>query len=759
MKYVGTILIAVLAVSTAPAKIQRIGTIGRGALERACFIPNGRILAVLKDRIEIQDADTGGAIACFAKRTQGIGMGKVAISQDGDLVAIATYDSGLQSAAIEIWDIETGRQIRHWDASDRIRYYMREIAFSPNAPILAVVTHASVHLWNWKTQEYLGILESDQPVDLSTWRQRYISVAFSSDGNRMLVDRANLPVAVWDLASRKLLAPLKLSFGGYGLVAYSPNGKWIAASRVGGKHVGIWDARTFEHVRSWWHELKFVRQIFFDPLDSKKLYAVSEGLFRICSNNICTGENARLRVFDIEHGSLIAEFGNHLTRLQHASFSADGNQVILGYNVGVGAYALWDVEEQRQIELRADYSSLLARTLITADNRFLLSVNDFAVKVWDLHSGSLRHAIFPTKSKIQWGAISPDGQMFVIGHGDNYEVRSISTGEVISEISTRFGADSPVTFSSDNQRIAYYAGVAVIARIDRPRILKYFELNPPWLDFAADSMAIAISADDNYLAAADLDGTIHLWKRNWQNQYVYRYSWDAGVRPNRFAFSPSSASEAPLLAVSGNETQVWRIESVTPREITPSGLKDTTFVQFSGDGRFIFVNKGEHLKTFDWHRDELLDFPQPIPRAWAISADGSTLITVEKKNYLSHLWAGQLFPGLGRVQATGKENAIFGELKRDALLQNFPNPFNPETWIPYQLANPATVMLTIYDMRGHAVRTLAVGYRPPGVYRSRERAAYWDGRNEMGETVANGVYFYRLAAGDFSAARKMVVGK
>ena len=94
-----------------------------------------------------------------------------------------------------------------------------------------------------------------------------------------------------------------------------------------------------------------------------------------------------------------------------------------------------------------------------------------------------------------------------------------------------------------------------------------------------------------------------------------------------------------------------------------------------------------------------------------------------------------------------------------ALLPNYPNPFNPETWIPYQLGTSADVVLTIYDTNGQKVRTLDVGHQPSGVYQSRERAAYWDGRNEMGETVANGVYFCTLTAGEFTATRKMLIRK
>ena len=94
-----------------------------------------------------------------------------------------------------------------------------------------------------------------------------------------------------------------------------------------------------------------------------------------------------------------------------------------------------------------------------------------------------------------------------------------------------------------------------------------------------------------------------------------------------------------------------------------------------------------------------------------------------------------------------------------ALLGNYPNPFNPETWISYQLATAAEVMLTIYDMKGGMVRRLAVGYQPAGIYRSRNRAAYWDGRNQLGEPVASGLYFYTLTADEFTKTRRMLILK
>ena len=94
-----------------------------------------------------------------------------------------------------------------------------------------------------------------------------------------------------------------------------------------------------------------------------------------------------------------------------------------------------------------------------------------------------------------------------------------------------------------------------------------------------------------------------------------------------------------------------------------------------------------------------------------------------------------------------------------ALLPNYPNPFNPETWIPYQLSDPVEVTLTIYAVNGTIVRTLALGLMPAGIYQSRSRAAYWDGKNDVGESIASGIYFYTLTAGGFKSTRKMLIRK
>ena len=172
------------------------------------------------------------------------------------------------------------------------------------------------------------------------------------------------------------------------------------------------------------------------------------------------------------------------------------------------------------------------------------------------------------------------------------------------------------------------------------------------------------------------------------------------------------------------------------------------------------VSTGEHLQTLEGHTGWI--------RLVVFSPDGSTLASTSEDSTML-LWDLRHITTWGDIKRMAVDSTMHTpELSpsatpmtpaETALLPNYPNPFNPETWIPYHLGKPVEVVLTIYDMKGQAVRSLVVGHQPDGVYRSRKRAAYWDGRNEMGEAVANGVYFCTMTAGEFAATRKMQVGK
>ncbi len=208
----------------------------------------------------------------------------------------------------------------------------------------------------------------------------------------------------------------------------------------------------------------------------------------------------------------------------------------------------------------------------------------------------------------------------------------------------------------------------------------------------------------------------------------------------------------------------------------------------------IRITVEERLPTGDVNRDggvDILDLilvarqlGQSVPANSAVDINGDGVVNIFDLTLVAQGIGGAAAPALGVAISTTIESWIAEARLADdgsiafaqgiqnlqnllasyipgetALLSNYPNPFNPETWIPYQLAVPAVVTLTIYDMNGSTVRRLEIGHQQTGTYQNRSRAAYWDGRNQDGESVASGLYFYTLSAGEFMATRKMLVRK
>ena len=227
-----------------------------------------------------------------------------------------------------------------------------------------------------------------------------------------------------------------------------------------------------------------------------------------------------------------------------------------------------------------------------------------------------------------------------------------------------------------------------------------------------------------------------------------------------------------LLSSKAGETFVPKIENA---EITePTGLKEDV----NGDGTINIADLvlvagalGETRQNIaDVNGDGQVNIADLVLVAGALgnsaAAPSLHLHTLEMLTAADvKLWLSAA-QQLGITDTTSQRGILFLQQllaaltpKETVLLANYPNPFNPETWIPYHLAKDADVTLHIYAVNGTLVRTLALGHQAAGLYQNRSRAAYWDGKNAFGEPVASGVYFYTLTAGDFSATRKMLIRK
>jgi hypothetical protein len=203
---------------------------------------------------------------------------------------------------------------------------------------------------------------------------------------------------------------------------------------------------------------------------------------------------------------------------------------------------------------------------------------------------------------------------------------------------------------------------------------------------------------------------------------------------------------------SGGVTGTGVIATLTFRAMAVGGaaveLQDVAFTNAAGEDISPELRGSELLVTefsvWDANEDGFIDISDFIQiqeeRGAVADVNGDGIVNI-----------------LDIIAASGEAQTSPASVEYDAMGFNYPNPFNPDTWIPYQLTRGADVVISIYNATGQLVKTLNLGYKNAGRYATRAAAAYWDGTNEAGQRVASGIYYYRLTAGHFSAVRKMVV--
>ena len=164
------------------------------------------------------------------------------------------------------------------------------------------------------------------------------------------------------------------------------------------------------------------------------------------------------------------------------------------------------------------------------------------------------------------------------------------------------------------------------------------------------------------------------------------------------------------------------------------------------------IKKYPNMKAIVWFGEDKEPDPNALEileESWAIRDFAHYGVAIAEPYFLTAPTVDEL----GRLVTT------LGEFKQAVLLQNFPNPFNSDTWVPYRFNKASPVRIKIYNMAGYTVRILNLGVRKPGDYIIRQTAAHWDGKNENGDAVASRIYFYQLSAGNFSKSRKMLLLK
>ena len=274
--------------------------------------------------------------------------------------------------------------------------------------------------------------------------------------------------------------------------------------------------------------------------------------------------------------------------------------------------------------------------------------------------------------------------------------------------------------------------------------------------------SLAFHPDGQTLASASSDKTIRLWN---PNTGALKATLTGPSISSTLAFSPNGQILAGRFQ---GHIGLYRLLTV---DVTGNGKVNVNDLVEVAKNYGKTVGAGANRKA-DVNNDGKVDVDDILAVIEAVDAAGAPALAQEEIEPGS-LQASDVHRWIRDAKAADADPAGIAALERllaaltrveappekTVLLANYPNPFNPETWIPYQLSAAAEVTVTIHSSDGKLVRTLELGQMPAGIYQSRSRAAYWDGRNAAGEPVASGVYFYTLRAGDFSATRKMVIRK
>ncbi|MXV78825.1 T9SS type A sorting domain-containing protein, partial [Candidatus Poribacteria bacterium] len=606
-------------------------------------------------------------------------------------------------------------------------------------------------------------------------------IAFSPDGHTF-ADANEMGIRIWDLTTGEQKTTFVALTDRIHTLEFNADGTMLASVGSGGIFgiLRLWDVASATSIKVLSEYVQHIDRLIFS-LDGNTL--VSATHYSITFWDIASGEKETIRT----------------PPSYRMALSGDGKTLITG---GWKGMFLWDFDTQMIRGELSGHKDGIGSITISPDGSTMASSYADELFLWDFESGARKMAIPGHTQGVFSMALSPDGNTLATGNKDEIHLVNPKTSEYKGMLYVDdWYYNTSLAFSPDGNILASKSGEWILLW-DIERSLHIATLK----DFGEERLsrsnldsALTYSPDGRFLVSAyDRFTAIHLWAAgripaaafvghtdgvrtidisfdgktlaSGSNDNTVKL-WDVATRKNTATFNGHSDqvysvvfnNDASILASGGKDKTIilWDVVTEEPIHLLTGHTDTVNCLAFSKDGgtlvssggwydstiRLWDVTSGEQKKILKGHTSGVRDI--------LFVHDGSTLISGSGDGTVL-FW--DVTPFIDTIETTAK---LAEDVNRQAtkLFPNYPNPFNPETWIPYQLASATDVKVHIYSFDGRLVRTLELGHQQAGVYQSRNKAAYWNGKNEFGERVASGIYYYTLFAGKFTATRRMVILK